>query len=71
MKETEYLQHNTQKNFKIAHKTTLCIIKDISTHICMMEGDALNISLGIHRGEGEEKGNGTGAGRLSEKIITN
>lgn len=35
-----------------------------------LEGDALNIRLGMHRGAGEEeeKGNGIGAGRLTEKI---
>jgi len=36
-----------------------------------LEGNVLNICLGMHRGAGEEEGNGTGAGRLTEKIITN
>ena len=36
-----------------------------------LEGDVLNICLGMHRGAGEEEGNGIGAGRLTEKIITN
>lgn len=35
-----------------------------------LEGGALDICLGMHRGAGEEEeeGNGIGAGRLTEKI---
>ena len=50
---------------KFSYSTNLPIIT------FYQEGDVLKICLGMHRGAGEEEGNGIGAGRLTEKIITN